>query len=1525
MVSYTEAAANVRRAREARDAARQALYRQQLRGVALQRAIARDTRGEGKRDPAVDAELRSLRSQLASAEERTAVLAKKIEALAPVEAEIARLTRRLEVAPAATNALTREISRLADALANAKPDKRDGLQDSVKTAQTQRAALATAVLKDRDALVQAGASQDSAVALRKEANALTARTQGLRKEIDTAERRAVDVNLGSANEKTKGDIGAAKSDKARRDADLRAAIGTLYGDLTPPDLIKSWDDSLPITLLPLRIETRWKTDLQRGATELWVRVYPDDVSINNHEPLLTDAEVEYGEAYWTNYRRATDDAGRDAAWKTLAKRFGGNRAAWVAKQTRPLNWDAALADGTLSLDFPVQETKPSAWTTAPHSRVLPERFVLMAWRGDTRRVFEVGKPIDDIVVLGPSPVDAPDDEASVSRDVFDNSLKFGDAFEWVRDFPRAVDSGMAFRVRVEAIDAAQGFDRLMVLGLKLSADAPEAKSMLEALIDNHRYSLAGFELLQQGTPTNNTDGNDSGYTRGGETGVAGAGPERFTPNDDRSAATDGQRFADFLGIDYAPLLHADGAQHVDHVEAVAMNRALYAGTLGYYFDQMLNEVIDDSAVGALRSHFTSMITGRGPIAAFRVGNQPYGVLPTSSLALWQPHGRRVDGPRGVVIADPFESGFVRILRAFDTAWSSKLPDVAQLGGASASSGAANLLKVLGLQPTSAEFYQRVGYSYDYLRNLESFTSGGADATDVMKMFIEGMGARTLLRSLGYTTQRADGTSKPLPSLLQLIWRHYQTMLDPKQLIDGQPLSETVTIKPYGTAGTNYIDWLLANASDGAALEAQNFGGAARPGALLYMMLHFALVMEGGRAIHQFLGAYEIESQELVRSRKFLNFSGTSPSVWEVFRAPANKIVAAANSTQPLLTLMHAPQVATSAGAGVKEQKAALTTLRTLPTARLERALVEHLDTLSYRLDAWETSLFARRLQQQRQLDAPAAQRRTGAYLGAYGYLERVRPAGRGRTPVRGQDNVFREAGNGGYVHAPSLNHATAAALLRSGYLTNATPEDPDALAVNLSSGRVQRASYLIEGIRNGQSLETLLGVQFERGLHDWTTRTPNPVILDQLKPAFRAQFPIIRTRVPQANDSSDGASVVQEDYQVVNGLTLALTKTPFPYDIAELSTVSVDQKNAILTEKEAIENTLDALRDVLTAESAYQLALGNFDRAAAVIQSAGSGTLPPDLEVLNTPRGTGISFTQRLAVQFDSTLATNPWGPIPLSERARLEPSLNAWLGDLLGAPDTICCRVAAVDATGAVLSDGGGPIEDTISLAALSLQPIDFVHVVRSQAEASGAAELETRVRQRFAKSRTLPDDVIVRIAFADSGGAAGARSFAEVLPLADRLRQLLGTARALDSRHFQSASKDTPAKPDNPGRIDTAELRARVGARIAAVRALFPLLKAAADTARASTVAAEIDALRAALIEVARTGFAYAMPRSVIGSAPEQRDALVSQADALVQRAAVLDTATTQQLADAAAATSAENVVSVLSVVVKTWMGSD
>ena len=123
--------------------------------------------------------------------------------------------------------------------------------------------------------------------------------------------------------------------------------------------------------------------------------------------------------------------------------------------------------------------------------------------------------------------------------------------------------------------------------------------------------------------------------------------------------------------------------------------------------------------------------------------------------------------------------------------------------------------------------------------------------------------------------------------------------------------------------------------------------------------------------------------------------------------------------------------------------------------------------------------------------------RQGVYLGAYGWLEDVRPKSGPPSPVTlddpdlaaefaapGDTPLVRDTGNEGFVHAPSLNQAVAAAVLRNGYISTATADTHDTLAVNLTSERVRTAMSLIEGIRAGQGLSDLLGYQFERGLHD---------------------------------------------------------------------------------------------------------------------------------------------------------------------------------------------------------------------------------------------------------------------------------------------------------------------------------------------------------------------------------------------------------------------------------------------------------
>jgi hypothetical protein len=223
-------------------------------------------------------------------------------------------------------------------------------------------------------------------------------------------------------------------------------------------------------------------DALRGS-DLPVRVFPEQMMIDTHEPRLSRRELESGRAFRAERAKGN---GRDG-WRALAQRFGPERAAWLASTVEAHRDD----------DPPEVRLDDAPWLVAHRLPALPERFVVYHYRGeDLVRDPVAGRPIaQPLTMVG--------DPAAGNRGLLD------DASDWVVNFSRAEDVGIGIRVPgVSEMDRQLGFSRVVVIGIRPD-DATAGQRVVEALLENHHYST-GLGFVPWGTPTNNTESTELG-------------------------------------------------------------------------------------------------------------------------------------------------------------------------------------------------------------------------------------------------------------------------------------------------------------------------------------------------------------------------------------------------------------------------------------------------------------------------------------------------------------------------------------------------------------------------------------------------------------------------------------------------------------------------------------------------------------------------------------------------------------------------------------------------------------------------------------------------------------------------------------------------------------------------------------------------------------------------------------------------------------------------------------------------------
>ena len=1217
-----------------------------------------------------------------------------------------------------------------------------------------------------------------------------------------------------------------KEARNRRD-ELLGSITDLSNDLVsafnPEILTATLDGRRPVAMLPVRLETRFDS-----ATKLRIRVFPDQLHIDAHDPALTSAETEGAQWYWDQRWGAGLDntAAADAAWQGLTSKFRPGRAAYIVKAMTPTN---VSADGAPS--FPDLPSRESSWSRAPMATALPDRLCVvgLAKQGGewVERFRKWGASVPDQLAVGPDPrlLEAAETEGGLPADP---------ATAWLRDPAAAAEQGMLIEVEDPAL--AQGVDRLVVLGVDWTQQPEQAATSLGTLLDAQAYS-GHLGFVSQGTPTNNTSEIRAGFTSDSAAEAAVLDPAREVPPADQWSA--GRRLATALGMDPASFDDLPGAANREHAWASALTDALWRSTAGYYLTDMLDPLADDPQVDANLREFTRHnVFAGGPLPTLRVGAQPYGVLPVVSARRYE-----TGGGQAVTLVH-------RVATLMRQLVAPAIADVPHLRRAGEDQDVdAVLLALLQRMPVPWTFRFR-------------------PITGPVERY--------------YSSIRWDRINAWQRSWTAAMWvglgEFRSTRLNELTHGKDHPLRVPLVLKPGEESPTGYLSEIADLLSDPNGRAALNL--RENSDALLEALAACGAVMEIDRAgLMTIRDAVAVSVEELALLPALRRLAVPTPYMMRVEEPPtvagpvldftsgrqlADAVVPQVDQRRPIgqvVTGVFADKLAdigallgasTDPHYWLGHQQVALRTLASAPPDRLEWAFRGYLDLFSTRLDAWFTALATERLSHHRSA-SPG-----GVHLGCWGFVE----------------NLHRDVGTAaeslGFVHTPSLAQAASTALLRNGRLAN-RGDDGAVFDMQVTSDRVRRAMWLLEGVAQGQRLAALLGYRLERRLRE---SGPDMMIY---------QMPMRRTAPLRGPDVAPDESVeVLAARDVVDGVTLLDRWRRDPNavltaiaDQAGSSPPPSDGRDRLREVIDDVHDSYDAVSDLLVAESVHQAAVGNLDRSGAALAAHDRHSRAPDLEYVGSPHS-GHTVAHRVAIVLQKGTIPPGW---QRDARGLAEPLLDAWVGNLLGKPEDW--------KFGALLKSGDGTttVLTSVSLADLGLGPLS-VALASQRTGQNRPSELEQRIGLAFAAQAPADADAELELV-ADAPAASATGGLALLSILGDWVAKLVGSS-PLSARDFVSGASLGPGM-SSPGSVDDAELGARVVATRDRLAAVITAIQAATTNAQRTK----------ALLEAVPFDGPDAMPR-VPANHPAAAAELTAQAEEVNARLVALETAVSAAAAE-------------------------
>lgn len=1201
-------------------------------------------------------------------------------------------------------------------------------------------------------------------------------------------------------------------------------------------------------------------------------------------------------------------ADKISAYKTVQNGFVGLLTKFNQITRKTVDQILLERDGS-PWEYKQPELKPQAWTSAPHTNVLPERFVVITLKDGEFQHVVVGNKIPDQLQLGLDPALFDKQDGSIYRIDENGDLQIEENLKWMADYAKAVETGMGITLPLTAQQYDAGFDKLLVLGVK-KLNANDSKQALEKLLLNHVYAPDGMSVIKVGTPTNNSETETSGYSsRGGDE------DERFDievlNNGFDDAATDpkriadGKRLADGLGIASSVTQKINNRKIREVSNAMTMNRALWHATIGHTMDEMWDHVFTYDNIRRTETFFLNHCPARGVLPSVRIGMQPYGILPTTAYSRLRLHKDfdlkrlpliTLGLPRNLLEQTRqirFDVRFHEILKMLQLEWArlrkNRVEHYELLEGehpAGSGTPQQRFIEILGLNPNSMEYHYRYGVN---ITRTGVYAGGQAQTFDIKEThgsvymhsrFKELMVPGRFVPSFEFPDELLPLSFGAAFQLLDAKYSRIRDQFDKSRMfrnrfiagkdelrplegyfIDKQPLSTTDKLEKIGD-GT-FITWLLDSSMDKILagnnpqrfpdpnpsvlflLMRQSLMQAYQEGALDILQLEglvpedlrkivgdevtYSTLGAGGRRKYNTKWHTLLKDMEDLQGSVFKEFKETNPFYRYLLNAtggPAGRAAMSAYINQPDTNPIFNGYANNAAHrkllSKVDTVRDAFSILNDLPTKELSILLAEHIDLCSYRLDAWLTGLVNRRLAEQRAV-------RKGIHLGAFGWVENLKPDTNDKRADASEipdglrpdgAEVYKDPDNDGFIHAPSLNHAVTAAVLRGAYRASDAEEDiNNRLAVNLSSARVRTALNLIDGVKNGLQIGAILGFQFEKGLHE-RYKTAE---LDQFILPFRNAFPLVVPvkdnvqpgKKPAYNSNVvDGMALLNKIYDAVRWMDFPSKDTLFEVitnpanqavlkwlrDLVFNNNGNNTQFTQIAREIDRMADALDSLGDIAISESVFQIVQGNHVRAAAIVSSLAQGRNIPDPQIVETPRS-GTIVTQRVLLNLvPQTAFASPTGwNAAATPRAKAEPSLNNWLATLIGKPDTIRFLIEYKE------PDAPG-VPSEMSLDDLGIQPLDFLFMVASETDFKQFIAY-TFLQKNPAASEKATATVDFRTR--KTAWPSEIRTVFELDHLLKQLRTILFQTQVAGAEHLVTAG--APLDESNPGNHDLPQLAFR------------------------------------------------------------------------------------------------------------------